>query len=64
MHKETRETIKDILTIQERAMGGITPEASINANTVNLIKVELAKESPEVWRRIRSQIVGEEEEKT
>tara|TARA_R110000751_G_scaffold304436_2_gene419915 strand:+ start:114 stop:803 length:690 start_codon:yes stop_codon:yes gene_type:complete len=62
MHKETRETIKDILKIQEHAMGGITPEASINANTVNLIKIELAKESPEVWRRIRAGIIGEEEE--
>jgi len=62
MHKETRETVKDILKIQERAMGGNT-ESSITANTVNLIKVELAKESPEVWRRIRSQLVedGEDE---
>jgi hypothetical protein len=44
-------------------MGGVSPEASINANTVNLIKVELAKESPEVWRRIRAGIIVEEEEK-
>jgi len=63
MHKEVRETVKDILKIQEHAMGGVSPEASINANTVNLIKVELAKESPEVWRRIRAGIIGEEEEK-
>ena len=61
MHKETRETIKDILKIQDRAMGGKGAEAGITAHTVNLIKVELAKESPEVWRRIRSQIVDEEE---
>jgi len=62
MHKEVRETVKDILKIQERAMGGSTPEAGITAHTVNLIKVELAKESPEVWRRIRSQIVEEVDE--
>jgi len=62
MHKETRETIKDILKIQERAMGGQATEAGITAHTVNLIKVELAKESPDVWRRIRSQIVDEGEE--
>ena len=61
MHKETRETVKDILKIQERAMGG-NSESTITANTVNLIKVELAKESPEVWRRIRSQLVGEDED--
>jgi len=61
MHKETRETVKDILKIQERAMGG-NVESTITANTVNLIKVELAKESPEVWRRIRSQLVGDDED--
>lgn len=61
MHKEVRETVKDILKVQERAMGGETPEAGITAQTVNLIKIELAKESPEVWRRIRSQIVDVEE---
>ncbi len=61
MHKETRETVKDILKIQERAMGG-NSESTITANTVNLIKVELAKESPEVWRRIRAQLVGDDED--
>ena len=61
MHKEVRETVKDILKTQERAMGGVTAEAGITAQTVNLIKIELAKESPEVWRRIRSQITAEDE---
>jgi len=61
MHKEVRETVKDILKIQERAMGGQAAEAGINAQTVNLIKVELSKESPDVWRKIRSKLVEGDE---
>lgn len=61
MHKEVRETVKDILKIQERAMGGVSVEAGITAQTVNLIKVELSKESPDVWRKIRSKLVEGDE---
>jgi hypothetical protein len=28
---------------------------------VNILKVELAKESPEVWKRIRNKLLQEEE---
>ena len=62
LHKEVRETVKDIIKVQERAMGadgGLT--GGINARTVNLIKVELAKESPEVWSRVRGKLLDMED---
>ena len=62
LHKEVRETVKDIIKVQERAMG--TDGAiigGINARTVNLIKVELAKESPEVWSRVRGKLLDMED---
>ena len=61
LHKEVRETVKDILKVQERAMGDGVGAGNINARTVNLIKVELAKESPEVWSRVRGKLLEMED---
>ena len=59
VHKEVRETIRDIDKMQQRAMGDVSQ--TVNAQTVNILKVELAKESPEVWRRIRSKLSQDDE---
>ena len=59
LHKEVRETIKDMMRVQERAVGN-TAE-TMNAQTINILKVELAKESPEVWTRLRSKLMGGEQ---
>jgi recombinational DNA repair protein RecR len=56
LHKEVRETVKDIMRVQERAAGSTTE--NITAQTINILKVELAKESPEVWARLRGKLVG------
>ena len=45
----------------ERAMGDGVGAGNINARTVNLIKVELAKESPEVWSRVRGKLLEMED---
>jgi len=58
LHKEVRETIKDMMRVQERAAGGTTE--NLNAQTINILKVELAKESPEVWARLREKLMGGE----
>lgn len=58
LHKEVRETVKDMLRVQERAAGNITE--NMNAQTINILKVELAKESPEVWARLRGKLLGGE----
>ena len=56
LHKEVRETVKDMLRIQDRAAGNVTE--NLNAQTINILKVELAKESPEVWARLRAKLMG------
>ncbi len=60
LSKEVRETVKDILKIQERA-GVVGAEATMKADTINILKIELAKESPEVWRRVRQTLMNTEE---
>ena len=59
LHKEVRETVKDIVRVQERAAG--TTNETMNAQTINILKVELAKESPEVWARLRNKLMGGED---
>ena len=59
LHKEVRETLSTMVRIQEKAMG--ETNQTIQADTVNILKVELAKESPEVWKRVRSKLLEEEE---
>ncbi len=60
LHKEVRETLTTMVRFQEKTMGDVNQ--SIQADTVNILKVELAKESPEVWKRVRSKLLEEEEE--
>lgn len=59
LHKEVRETLSTMVRFQEKAMGDVSQ--NIQADTVNILKVELAKESPEVWKRVRSKLLEEEE---
>lgn len=59
LHKEVRETVKDIMRVQDRAAGNTNE--TMNAQTINILKVELAKESPEVWARLRSKLMGGDE---
>jgi len=60
LSKEVRETVKDILKIQERV--GMTGDTTMKADTINILKIELAKESPEVWRRVRQSLMAVEGE--
>jgi hypothetical protein len=60
LHKEVRDTLTTMVRFQEKAMGD--GSQTIQADTVNILKVELAKESPEVWKRVRSKLLEEEEE--
>ena len=60
LHKEVRETLTTMVRFQEKAMGEV--QHNIQADTVNILKVELAKESPEVWRRVRAKLLEEEGE--
>jgi|TARA_E500000305_G_C4028677_1_gene243366 hypothetical protein len=67
LSKEVRETVKDIIKIQEHT-GLSDAQTTMKADTINILKIELAKESPEVWRRVRQTLmtqngeVGEVEE--
>ncbi len=58
LHKEVRESIKDMMRVQERAAGNVTE--NMTAQTINILKVELAKESPEVWARLRGKLLGDD----
>lgn len=60
LHKEVRDTVNMLMKIQDRAAGSVTE--NINAQTINILKVELAKESPEVWRKLRIKLMGEDNE--
>ncbi len=60
LHKEVRDTLTTMVRFQEKAMG--ENSQSIQADTVNILKVELSKESPEVWKRVRAKLLEEEEE--
>ena len=41
LHKEVRETVKDIVRVQDCAAGNTNE--TMNAQTINILKVELAK---------------------
>jgi len=60
LSKEVRETVKDILKVQERV--GIAGDTNMKADTINIIKLELAKESPDVWRRVRQSLMNTHDE--
>jgi hypothetical protein len=59
LHKEVRDTLATMVRFQERAMGD--NNQMIQADTVNILKVELAKESPDVWKRVRAKLLEEDE---
>jgi len=58
LHKEVRESIKDLLKFEEK---WTEPEAQTVNNTINVLKVELAQESPEVWRRVKKRLLEQED---
>ena len=60
LHKEVRESIKDLTGFQDK-WGTQTDGTQIN-QTINILKVELAKESPDSWKRIKSKLQAEMEE--
>lgn len=59
LHREVRETLGLMMKLQERSIGEV--QQNIQADTVNILKVELAKESPELWKKIRKKLLQEEE---
>jgi len=60
LHKEVRETIKDLTKVQE--IWGTSGEGSQVNQTINILQVEIAKESPDSWKRIKSKLQAEMEE--
>lgn len=60
LHKEVRESIKDLSKFQDQ-WGTMGEGAQVN-QTINILQVELAKESPESWKRIKKQLQGTTED--
>jgi hypothetical protein len=60
LHKEVRESIKDLTGFQDK-WGTQTDGSQVN-QTINILKVELAKENPDSWKRIKSKLQAEMEE--
>ena len=56
LHKEVRETLKDLTTYQEK---WAEPTQNIANNTINVLKVELGKESPETWKRVKASLLAQ-----
>tara|TARA_R100000482_G_scaffold91207_1_gene37502 strand:+ start:441 stop:1235 length:795 start_codon:yes stop_codon:yes gene_type:complete len=59
LHKEVRESVKDLVRMQET--WGATTENNEIHNTINILKVELGKESPETWARLREKLITDME---
>ena len=57
LHKEVRESIKDLSKLSTD--WGPTGDGSQVNQTINIMKVELAKESPDTWKRIKEELVGQ-----
>ena len=60
LHKEVRESIKDLTKFQDQ--WGVVGEGAQVNQTINILQVELAKESPDSWKRIKSKLQAEMEE--
>jgi len=60
LHKEVRESIKDLVKLND-TWGAESEGAQIN-QTFNILKVELAKESPDSWKRIKEQLLEQQGE--
>ena len=58
LHKEVRESIKDLMRYKDEWSGA--SEQTTN-QTINILKVELGKESPDAWRRIRENLIEQYE---
>jgi hypothetical protein len=56
LHKEVRETIKDLLRFEDQ-WGPQSDGTQIN-QTINVLQIELSKESPEVWMRVKNQLMA------
>lgn len=56
LHKEVRETIKDLLRFEDQ-WGPQSDGTQIN-QTINVLQLELSKESPEVWMRVKNQLMA------
>ena len=54
LHKEVRETLKDLVSYQEK---WTEPEEKVVANTINILKVEMSKESPDTWKRVKKALL-------
>ena len=54
LHKEVRETVKDLMRFQDQ--WGPQGETQQVNQTFNILQVELNKESPETWARIKAQL--------
>ena len=59
LHKEVRETLKDLTRYQEQWS---QPDKRVAANTINVLKLELGKESPETWKRIKAKLMSQDGE--
>ncbi len=55
LHKEGRESLKDMLKLNND-WGSDSNETTVN-QTINVLKLEMSKESPETWSRIRAQLI-------
>jgi predicted DNA-binding protein YlxM (UPF0122 family) len=55
LHKEVRESLKDMLKLNHD-WGSDSNETTVN-QTINVLKLEMSKESPETWSRIRAQLI-------
>tara|TARA_R100000734_G_C3311800_1_gene102719 strand:+ start:349 stop:1050 length:702 start_codon:yes stop_codon:yes gene_type:complete len=58
LHKEVRETLKDLVGYQEK---WAEPNKAVANNTINILKVELGKESPETWKRVKEKLLSQED---
>jgi len=56
LHKEVRETLKDLTKYQEN---WAEPNKAVANNTINILKVELGKESPETWKRVKEKLLSQ-----
>ena len=54
LHKEVRETVKDLLRFQDQ-WGAQSDGQQVN-QAFNILQVELGKESPDTWMRIKRQL--------
>ena len=56
LHKEVRETLKDLSQYQEK---WAEPTTNVANNTINVLKLELGKESPDTWKRVKAKLLSQ-----